>query len=106
MSFLPGRRLRRFLSPMGDGSLVAPLGQAAHDLAMNSREHISLHGLLGVPDRAGPKRIVGITEDGNNETPLSGLGLLRRAESLDEKRRKVTPRSHPEACEGNEIHDD
>jgi hypothetical protein len=32
--------------------------------------------------------------------------LLRRAESLDEKRRKVTPRSHPEACEGNEIHDD
>jgi hypothetical protein len=32
--------------------------------------------------------------------------LLRRAESLDEKRGKVTPRSHSEACEGNEIHDD
>src|ERR1700689_3777284 len=106
MSFFPGGRLRRFLSPMGDGSLVAPLRQATHNLAMDSREHISLHGLLGVPDRAGPKLIVDIAQDGNNETPLSGLGLLRRAESLDEKRRKVTPRSHPEACEGNEIHDD
>jgi hypothetical protein len=89
---------------MGDGSLVAPLRQAPHDLAMNSRQHISLHGLLGVPDRAGPKRIVGVAEDGNNETPFSGLGLLRRAESLDEKRRKVTPRSHPQAREGNEEH--
>jgi len=106
MNFFPGRRLRRFLSPMGDGSLVAPLRQAAHDLAMNSGEHIGLHSLLGVPDRAGPKRIVGIAQDGNNETPLSGLGLLRRAESLDEKRRKVAPGSHSEACEGNEEHDD
>ena len=83
---------------MGDGGLVAPLGQAPHDLAMNSREHISLHGLLGVPDRASPKGIVGVAEDGNDETPFSGLGLLRRAESLDEKRRKVVPRSHSEAC--------
>src|ERR1700679_2130645 len=99
MSFLPGRRLRRFLSPMGDGSLVAPLGQAAHDLAMNSREHISLHGLLGVPDRAGPKRIGGHKEGRNNGAPPGRLGLLARAESLEEKRRKVTPRSHPEACE-------
>src|SRR5580700_4803034 len=104
MSFFPGRRLRRFLSPMGDRSFVTPLWQASHDLAMHSREHVGSHCLFGVPDRTGPKRVVDVTKERYSENTLSRLGLSRRAKCLHEKRRKVTPRSHPESCERDEEH--
>jgi len=79
MRFFPGRRLRRFLSPMRDGSFVTPFGQAPHNSAMNSGKHIGLHGLFGAPDRARPKRIVGVAQKGNSHDTFGKLGLPRRA---------------------------
>ena len=86
--------LRRVLSPMRDGSLVAPFEQTPHDRAMRAGHHESLHCRLIDPKRAGPEGIARLAQDADTEVAPGVSRLQRRPECREEKRREILPRPH------------
>src|SRR5580692_368474 len=58
--FIPRWGLRRFLKPMNDRSLIAPLAQTMHSSLVYSREHERPHGVLVLPNGSRPESIPSI----------------------------------------------
>jgi hypothetical protein len=66
--FIPRWGLRRFLKPMNDRSLIAPLAQTMHSSLVYSRKHESPHGVLVLPNGSRPESIPSIAKNRDGET--------------------------------------
>jgi hypothetical protein len=66
--FIPRWRLRRFLKPMNDRCLIAPLTQAMHSSLVYARKHERPHGILVLPNSSRPESIPSIAKNRDTET--------------------------------------
>jgi hypothetical protein len=102
--FIPRWRLRRFLMPMNDRGLIAPLAQTMHSSLVCSRKHERPHGVLVLPNGSRPESIPSIAKKPDGETAFFRLCLPSRTKPLDKEGRKVLPRTHAQTGDGNKGH--